>query len=111
MAVRDRRHTGGSSAQSRFGQFGGMGIAGGVAGDGAQAETQRSVEASRANPAVIEADLLAFAVFQIQLPIVGVRQRRGQGAFRCRAIQCGIRTLEEQPVGFDEWGHGGIPRK
>ena len=53
-----------------------MGIPGRLAGDRAQAETERGVEAGGADPPVIQADLLALAVFEEQLAVIGVGQRR-----------------------------------
>ena len=91
MAGRHRRHAVRGAPQRRLGQFAGMGIAGGLAGHRAQAEAQRGVEPGAADPAVVQADLLALAIFQVQLAVVAVapaprpaspRPRRGRARRR-----------------------------
>src|SRR6266498_2224484 len=83
-----------------------MCIAGRFAGNGAEAETQRCVEPCRTDPAVVQADLLTLAVFQVQLPVVAACQRGCSRAFSRRAIEFGVRALEEQLIGGGERGHG-----
>ena len=112
MAGGDGGHGCGGAFQRGVRQFGGVRVAGGFPGHRAQAEAQRGVEAGTADASVVEADRLAFAVFQEQLPVVGVGQRRrghplGGGAVQRRAV-----ALEEEAVGNGKRrvGDGYVPR-
>ncbi len=94
--------------QRRLRQLARMGVAGGLAGDGAQAEAPRRVEGGGADPAVVERDALALAVLQEQLPVLrageGVAQRGlGRGAVQAPG-GAGIAASEEQAVGDGERG-------
>ena len=52
-----------------------MGIARGLARDRAQPEALRGVEGGRLQPAVVEGEAFALAVFQEQLAVIGALQR------------------------------------
>ncbi len=86
-----------------------MGIPGRLPRDSAQAEAHAGIEIRGTDIAVVEADRLAFAVFQEKLSVVAAAQRliddlRGGGL-----IQRGVRTLEKQLVGGGDGAHGSNP--
>jgi hypothetical protein len=70
-----------------------MGIAGGLAGDGAQAKALGGVEAGRLQNAVVEAEALGLAVFEEQLAVVGAAQGIVDQAFQPCPVEAG--PLEE----------------
>ena len=109
MAGRHRRDAARGAPQGRLGDLAGVRIPGGLAGHGTQAEAQGGVEPGAPDPAVIQADLLAFAIFQIKLAVVTAGQRLAERRLGRGAVEGGIGSLEKQLVGGGERGHGGLP--
>ena len=95
MTRRHRRHAARGTPQGGLGQLAGVCVAGRLAGHGPQAKAQRGVEPGTADPAVIQADLLAFAIFQIKLAVVAAGQRLAERGLGCGAVECRIGTLEK----------------
>ena len=107
MARRDRGHAARRPPQRGVRQFARMRIAGGFAGNRAQPEAQRGVEAGAADAAVVQADLFALAIFEKQLAVIAGGQRRPEMALGGGAVELGVGALEKQPIGRGEWGHAG----
>src|SRR3546814_16237007 len=83
-----------------------MGVAGLLAGDGAQAKALAGVEAGRLQPAVIEAEALRLAVFQEKLAVIGAMQGIADQPVEAGAIQSG--PGEKQVLGNGSGGTGSI---
>ena len=105
VAGAHRLHGTGGAADGGFAEIRGVGVAGGLAGDGAQAEPLGGVEAGALEPTVVEDQPLRLAIFEEQLALVGAVERVGDGALDGVAPQAG--ALEEQFIGDGEVGHGG----
>src|SRR4051812_45548108 len=78
-----------------------MGKAGRFAGDGAQPEALVSAEVGRLQPAIVEHQRLALAVFEIKLAVVGAVDRVGDDLAHALV---GNVELREKAV------HRGLPR-
>jgi glutathione S-transferase len=74
-----------------------MGVARGLAGDRAQAEAARGVEARRADAAVVERDALALAVFEEELAVIGAGQCLADLALGAGAVEAFLG--EEEAIG------------
>ena len=83
-----------------------MGIARRLPGDRAQPEAQGHVRGRAADAAIVQADLLAFAVFQKHLAVIAVAQRPLDDRHGRGLVQCRVGPLEEKLVGGGERGHG-----
>jgi hypothetical protein len=66
-----------------------MGVAGRLAGDGAQAEALVGVEACRFQPAVVEDQPLRLGVFEVELAVVGAVEGLGDQAAGAFAVEPG----------------------
>ena len=80
-----------------------MGVAGRLAGDGAQAESLGGVEAGGFQLPIVPAQRLALGVFKIELPIVGTVQGVLHDAFHAGAVHAG--AVEEEIVGDGKRAH------
>src|SRR3546814_16259212 len=85
-----------------------MGVAGLLAGDGAQAKALAGVEAGRLQPAVIEAEALRLAVFQEKLAVIGAMQGIADQPVEAGALHFG--PGEKQGLGKGRGGYGHIVR-
>ena len=70
VAGSDRLHGVGGAADRRLGKPAGVGVAGGLARDGPQAEALGLIEAGAFEPAVVEGQGLRLAVFEEELAVV-----------------------------------------
>ncbi|QYU70583.1 AMP-binding protein [Leptolyngbya sp. 15MV] len=96
----------GRAHQRRLRQLGGMRVAGGLPGHGAQAEAAHRIEAGGADAAILQADRLALPMFEEQFAILGTGRGRPGRALGRGAIQAG----EEQGVGGSQRiGHHHAP--
>ena len=77
-----------------------MGIAGGFAGHRAQAKTLAGVEGGGLQPAIVEAERFALAVFQEQFPVVGALECAVHGFLDFAPVHAGA---GKEQVGI---GHG-----
>src|SRR5690606_28136835 len=77
IAGRYRRHGIGGAAQRSLGKLARMGITGRLAGDRPQAEALVGIEVRGLQPAVVEDQRLALAIFAEKLAVIGSRQRFG----------------------------------
>src|SRR5580692_2613819 len=84
-----------------------MGVSGGFAGNRTQPEAQRGVEAGATDPPVIQADLLAFPIFEEQLTNVAASQCGIEMVLGFGTVVPRICTLEEQPFGHGKCSHSG----
>ena len=73
----DRLHRVGGAFDRRLGNLAGVGVAGRLAGNGAQAEALVGVETRRLQPAVVEHQALGLRVLEIKLAVVGALERVG----------------------------------
>ncbi len=106
MAAAGRGHGGGGAGQRGVRQFGAVGVAGRLVGDGAQAEALAGVGAGRAQPAVVEGKAFRDAVFEKQLAVVGAAQAGIQGGLDAAL---GERGAGEEEIVCDGLGtHGGL---
>ena len=96
MAARHRPHRRRGAADRRLGEIGGMGVAGRLAGDRAQPEPLRRVEAGTLDTAVVERQALGLAVFEKELAVVHSGQRLGDDRLDPPWVHAG--ALEEQFV-------------
>ena len=83
IAALDRRDGVGRAQQRGFRQFARMRIAGRLAGHRAQAETLVGVEVGGLQPAIVEHQRFALAVFEIELAVVGAVDRVGDDRRAC----------------------------
>ncbi len=100
MPAGDGAHRRRGAPDRRLGEFGGMRIAGRLAGDRAQPETLRRVERGALDPAVVERDAFRLAVFEEQLAVVHARERLADKPLDASRIHAGAR--EKQVVGDGE---------
>jgi hypothetical protein len=84
-----------------------MGVACGLACHGAQAEAERGVEPGAADATVVEADRLALAILQEQLPVIGMGQRLAQQPRGRIAVEGGVRAIEKQGIRGGKRGQAG----
>ena len=66
-----------------------MGVAGGLAGHGAQAEAAAGVVIGALQPAVVEDEALRLPVFEKELAVVGALESAGEHAARLLLAQAG----------------------
>src|SRR5262249_17772574 len=104
VAGMDRLHRGGGAADGILAELGGMGVAGGLASYGAQAETLGRVEAGTLELAVVPAEGLGLAVFEEQLAVVGPLEGVADNALDVCPVESGAR--EEQLISSGDIGHG-----
>ena len=84
-----------------------MGIAGGFAGDRAQAKALRRIERGALDAAIVERDALGLAVFQKQLAVIHAEERLADQFFD--AARFHSRAVEKQIVGHGKIAHSAAP--
>ena len=96
----------GGALDRGLGKLAGVGVAGRLARDRAQAETLGGVEAGAFQAAIVEAQTLGLTVLEEQLAVVGAGQRFVDQFLAARPVEPG--TVEEQLLGGGDLGHGGF---
>ncbi len=97
-----RLHGVGGAADRRLGNLAGMGVAGGFAGDRAEAETLARIEARRFEPAIVEDQPLRPRMLEIELAVVCALQGIGDKRGGLLTVEAGV--VEDRVGGV---GHGG----
>ena len=77
--------------------------------DSAQTKPHTGIEIGGADVAIVEADGLAFPVFEEKLPVVAAAQGLLDNMGRGRLIQRGVRSVKKQLVGGGDGAHGSNP--
>ena len=106
IAALDRRDGIGGAQQRRFRKFARMRVAGRLAGDGAQAEALIGVEVGGLQPAVVEHQRFALAVFEIEFAVVGAIDRVGDDA--ANAIVGNVELIDEAVHGVSAFMPGKV---
>ena len=104
MPGQGRAHGGSRLAQRLLAEAGAVGVAGGFAGDGAQAEALRGVEAGALQPAVVEGEALRLPVLEVELAVVGAGQSLLDQLAGAGAVEPALGV--EQAVGRQDVAHG-----
>jgi len=88
-------------------QFGAVGIAGGLAGDGTQAEALAGVKAGALQPAIVVDQAFRLPILQEQLAVIGAVQGVVDDALGPGAVE--PRAGEKQILGDQRAGHDTVP--
>jgi hypothetical protein len=108
VAAVHRGHRPGGALDRILGKLAGVGVAGRLARDGAQAEALHGVEAGASQAAVVVGETFGLPVFQEQLAVVGARQGFVHQGLEPLPVEPG--AVEEDLVGGGHMAHGGLRR-
>ena len=111
MAGMDRTHGLGGAPDGGLAQLGGVGIAGRLVGDRAQAESLGGVVSGRLQPPVVEGKTLRLAVFEEKLPVIGPVERIVHDALHPVPVHSRLREKQLVVAGHPAGLRLGSPRQ